>query len=125
MNLKGNSGKSTILKQMRIIHGSNYTENERKQFKSVIVMNILDSTQRLANAMKEIFNLEFEDKENEEKIKLINSAKMVLDKNNENISDWEENLFDYERHIVSIWLDPSVKKTFSQKNKFFLNDTAE
>lgn len=110
---------------MRIIHGTKYSESEKKKFKPIIVMNILDSVQRLVNAMKEISNLEFDNEANEEKIKSLNLARMVLDDDAEDLSDWENNIYDYERHIVSIWLDPSIKITYSQRNKFFLNDTAE
>ena len=62
----GNSGKSTILKQMRIIHGANYTSNEKIKYKPLIIHNILESIIRLVNAMRQIFLLEFEKETNEE-----------------------------------------------------------
>eukprot|EP00300_Choanocystis_sp_HF-7_P039813 c6134_g1_i1.p1 GENE.c6134_g1_i1~~c6134_g1_i1.p1 ORF type:complete len:351 (+),score=84.57 c6134_g1_i1:54-1106(+) len=43
----GDSGKSTILKQMRIISGSGFTDDERRTFISVINRNILENMQRL------------------------------------------------------------------------------
>ena len=41
----GNSGKSTILKQMRILHGAPFSHQERVHFKSLILQNIIDSIQ--------------------------------------------------------------------------------
>lgn len=41
----GESGKSTIVKQMRIIHGGGYTEADRKEFIPVVFLNTIRSMQ--------------------------------------------------------------------------------
>lgn len=56
----GESGKSTILKQMRIIHISKFTEQERRQKINDIKSNIRDSILSILDAM-ERFNIPFED----------------------------------------------------------------
>jgi G-protein alpha subunit len=46
MSLKtgaGESGKSTIIKQMRIIHQGGFDESERKGWKNVIFHNLTDA----------------------------------------------------------------------------------
>src|ERR1700738_3728569 len=43
----GESGKSTILKQMKLIHENGYSKTERLSFRFAIYSNILDSAQRL------------------------------------------------------------------------------
>ena len=43
----GESGKSTILKQMKVIHEGGYGGSERLPFRFAIYSNILDSAQRL------------------------------------------------------------------------------
>lgn len=43
----GESGKSTVLKQMRLIHEGGYSMGERLSFRFAIYSNILDSAQRL------------------------------------------------------------------------------
>jgi guanine nucleotide-binding protein subunit alpha len=39
----GESGKSTILKQMRLIHSNGFRESERKAFRNVIFQNIMEA----------------------------------------------------------------------------------
>lgn len=48
----GESGKSTFIKQMRIIHGNGYSENDRKQFTRLVFQNIFIAIQTLIDAMK-------------------------------------------------------------------------
>lgn len=43
----GESGKSTILKQMKIINEGGYSKTERLSFRFTIYSNVLDSAQRL------------------------------------------------------------------------------
>lgn len=47
----GESGKSTFIKQMRIIHGNGYSEEERKGFRPLVYQNIFVSMQALIEAM--------------------------------------------------------------------------
>uniref|UniRef100_A0A8C6SLJ8 Guanine nucleotide-binding protein subunit alpha n=1 Tax=Neogobius melanostomus TaxID=47308 RepID=A0A8C6SLJ8_9GOBI len=47
----GESGKSTFIKQMRIIHGKGYSEEDRKGFTRLIYQNIITAIQALADAM--------------------------------------------------------------------------
>ena len=39
----GESGKSTIVKQMKVIHGNGYSVHERRQFRPVVVCNTIQS----------------------------------------------------------------------------------
>jgi len=48
----GESGKSTILKQMRILHNSGYNDNERQQYKVVVHRNIVDCMCAILTAME-------------------------------------------------------------------------
>ena len=41
----GESGKSTFIKQMRIIHGDGYSEEDRKQWRKMIYQNIYQGIQ--------------------------------------------------------------------------------
>ena len=47
----GEAGKTTFIKQMRIIHGSEYDENEIQEFKKIIFQNIYDGICKLGDAM--------------------------------------------------------------------------
>ena len=48
----GESGKSTILKQMRIIHAAGFEDKEREGFRCLVFRNILRSTRALLDAME-------------------------------------------------------------------------
>lgn len=47
----GESGKSTILKQMTLIHGKGYSDQEKDAFKEIIFSNTVQSMRVLLEAM--------------------------------------------------------------------------
>ncbi|EYC22780.1 hypothetical protein Y032_0016g2942 [Ancylostoma ceylanicum] len=47
----GESGKSTIVKQMKIIHETGYSDEERKQYRPVVFSNTIQSMVALLRAM--------------------------------------------------------------------------
>jgi hypothetical protein len=57
------SGKSTIIKQMRIIHHGGFTDDERRMWKGIIFRNLVDAFLYLINIMAEQ-NIELQDSEN-------------------------------------------------------------
>lgn len=59
----GESGKSTFIKQMRIIHGSGYTEADRKGFSCIVFQNIITAIRDLIWAMKTL-QIEYFDDQN-------------------------------------------------------------
>jgi len=107
----GESGKSTIAKQMKIIHLDGFTEEERRDYKSIIFSNVVGSIRVLVeNAQKFEYHIRAED-----------AAKRVL----------EEDYFtgDLTRSIAKdikdLWQDASIKKAFARSSEFQLNDSAE
>lgn len=56
----GESGKSTIIKQMRIIHSRGFPEEERHQTRAVIYSNIVVAFKVLLDIMN-AENIDFED----------------------------------------------------------------
>ena len=55
----GESGKSTFIKQMRIIHGTGFNSDDLMMFRKIIKKNILSSIKTIINAMDVLF-LEYE-----------------------------------------------------------------
>ena len=49
----GESGKSTFIKQMRIIHGQGYSDDDRKSFAKLVYQNIFQAMQALCRAMND------------------------------------------------------------------------
>ncbi|KAI9349777.1 guanine nucleotide binding protein, alpha subunit [Obelidium mucronatum] len=50
----GDTGKSTVLKQFRLIYGVGFTEQEKALYRSAIILNIINSTTTLMNAMDKL-----------------------------------------------------------------------
>uniref|UniRef100_A0A7N6BW04 Guanine nucleotide-binding protein subunit alpha n=1 Tax=Anabas testudineus TaxID=64144 RepID=A0A7N6BW04_ANATE len=48
----GESGKSTFIKQMRIIHGGGYTDEDKKSYAKLVYQNIYTSMQAMIRAME-------------------------------------------------------------------------
>ena len=48
----GESGKSTFIKQMRIIHGAGYSEDDRRGFIKLVFQNIFMAMQSMIRAME-------------------------------------------------------------------------
>ena len=46
----GESGKSTFIKQMRIIHGAGYTDEDKRGFIRLVYQNIFTSMQSMIRA---------------------------------------------------------------------------
>lgn len=47
----GESGKSTFIKQMRIIHGRGYSEEDKRGFTRLVFQNIFTAMQAMIQAM--------------------------------------------------------------------------
>jgi guanine nucleotide-binding protein subunit alpha len=58
------SGKSTIIKQMRIIHHGGFTEEERRTWRRIIFRNLVDAFLYLINIMHDQ-NIELQAQRNE------------------------------------------------------------
>ena len=60
----GESGKSTILKQMKLIYSQGFSDHEKLEWKPVIFNNIVQSFKTISEAMTEL-SIDFENPENE------------------------------------------------------------
>lgn len=52
MSGTGESGKSTFIKQMRIIHGAGYSEEDKRGFIKLVYQNIFMAMQSMIRAME-------------------------------------------------------------------------
>lgn len=60
----GESGKSTFIKQMRIIHGGGYTDEDKRSYAKLVYQNIYTSMQAMVRAML-LLSLSFSDPHNQ------------------------------------------------------------
>jgi len=112
----GDSGKSTVLRQLRIIHQDAFAPNKREeclQFKDVIQNNVISNMKFLLLGAERL-KLEVLP-ENSELAKRVTSYDKDIDK------------FTYElaMDIKKLWADPNLKAAYEQANKFQLQDSAK
>ena len=129
----GESGKSTVFKQMRIINAAGYSSAELRQFRWIIHRNIIDGIKVIIEATREQ-GLEMSDS-NEE------LADSILLYEGENVTPEigktyatfrppslasmpMTTFFAYLR-ILAIWSDPAVEQAFARRAEFQLGDSFE
>ncbi len=59
----GESGKSTVLKQMRLIYAQGFSKSEKEEWRAIIFNNILSAFKVILDAMEEL-GIEFSNKDN-------------------------------------------------------------
>ncbi|XP_039567843.1 guanine nucleotide-binding protein G(t) subunit alpha-2 [Passer montanus] len=111
----GESGKSTIVKQMKIIHQDGYTEEECMEFKSIIYGNILQSILAIIRAMSTLGIDYAESSCADEGRLLFNLADSI-----------EEGTMPPElvACIKKLWKDGGVQACFDRAAEYQLNDSA-
>lgn len=60
----GESGKSTLLKQMKLIYNAGFSRTERLEWRPVVFSNIIQSFRLISSAMVEL-DIDFANKDNE------------------------------------------------------------
>nr|ANV21084.1 guanine nucleotide-binding protein Gt subunit alpha-X [Geotria australis] len=111
----GESGKSTIVKQMKIIHKDGYSEAECLEFRAIIYSNTLQSILAIVRAM-ETFSIDYGD-----------SARAADGRQLINLADsLEEGSMPKELAdiILRLWKDSGVQASFDRASEYQLNDSA-
>uniref|UniRef100_A0A914W015 Guanine nucleotide-binding protein alpha-1 subunit n=1 Tax=Plectus sambesii TaxID=2011161 RepID=A0A914W015_9BILA len=113
----GESGKSTVLKQMKIIHDHGFTESEALQRKSMVYANVLQSMGAILSAMNDL-KIYLDSKERE------TDARLILEvlSRKEETEPMSERMFEAVRNL---WADTGVNKAFSRRTEYQLNDSAQ
>ncbi|KAI6051384.1 guanine nucleotide-binding protein subunit alpha-15 [Marmota monax] len=110
----GESGKSTFIKQMRIIHGNGYSEEERKGFRPLVYQNIFVSMQALIEAMGRL-QIPFSRPESQ------HHASLVMSQDPYKVTTFEQ------RCAVAVqylWQDAGVQACYERRREFHLLDSA-
>lgn len=107
----GESGKSTIFKQMKVMSSGGYTDDERSSFKWIVHRNVIDGIQTLLRAADKM-GLEVSD-ENADR------ADQVLLWEGENLNE------DLASGIRDLWADEAVQVAFKRRAEFQLGDATK
>ncbi|XP_074876615.1 guanine nucleotide-binding protein subunit alpha-14 [Buteo buteo] len=111
----GESGKSTFIKQMRIIHGSGYTEEDRKGFTKLVYQNVFTAMQVMIGAM-DTLRIQYTSKENEE------SAQMIKEVEVDKVTALERKQVEA---IKKLWEDPGIQECYDRRREYQLSDSAK
>ncbi|KAL7313182.1 guanine nucleotide-binding protein subunit alpha [Mucor circinelloides] len=114
----GESGKSTLLKQMRIIHGGGFQLEEKLSYREIIYSNVIESMKSILSAMQE-FNMPLVRPEDEYKVAfdLINY-----------LPEQMECEYDLPSEIALavklLWEEDGVLQAYNRRNEYQLHDSA-
>jgi len=118
----GESGKSTLFKQMISIYGTGFTEKDKKSYIPIIFRNLVACIEELAKQ-----SIELPKKETSLSECLVTDplAKQSLQYIME--MKYEDGTMTTEivKNIKILWADKSIKNTYDHRSKFQLNDSAE
>jgi len=106
----GESGKSTLFKQMITIYGTGFPENERKTFGPIIYNNIITSMQTLCAAVA------------------VHGGPVACTDSLEYITKMQQDaVIDSEnvQHFKGLWADSGIQVAFENRSKFQLTDSAQ
>lgn len=111
----GESGKSTVVKQMKIIHENGYSHNEREQYKSVVFSNTIQSMIAIIKALH-LLDIPFGS------VQRIADAKRLV----QITADMEQMKMTEEmvEIIKRLWNDSGVQECVSRAREYQLNDSA-
>jgi len=110
----GESGKSTIIKQMKLIHSAGYTQEEKENFRDVIFSNTIQSMKVILDAM-EIMGISVDGPNQGHKAAIDDAPTQV---------EAETFPADLSAAIKALWKDSGVKQAFDRSREYQLNDSA-
>lgn len=108
----GESGKSTFIKQMRIIHGSDYSQAERVEFRHTIFHNMLKGTKILVEARRRL-QIPLQNPRNEQNGQIVSNYHREGD-----LTD--EEFHPYVTPLSELWSDAGIQSTLKRSNEFQL-----
>ena len=112
----GESGKSTIVKQMKIIHGDGYSNEELNNFKTVVHSNLLTSMTQVINATEKL-NIQLRHSSNQahamEIVQFLSSLKpgLVIPS-------------DVGEKMKLLWKDDGFQECLKHASEYYLSDSA-
>ena len=109
-------GKSTILKQMKLIHEGGYSPDERESFKEIVYSNTVQSMRVILEAMEQM-EIPLDEPRNEYHVQTVFLQPSQI----------EGSSLPPEVGVAikSLWSDRGVQECFRRSREFQLNDSAK
>ncbi|KAG0167279.1 hypothetical protein DFQ30_006229 [Apophysomyces sp. BC1015] len=113
----GESGKSTVLKQMRLIHASGFKPAERKRFRTVIFSNVINTMETLLEAVDQL-QIPLENA-------LLESYRPLFTGPSSQLDDGQPFPPHYLAPLKELWMDAGIQMARKQGNMFALHDNLD
>ncbi|XP_037717458.1 G protein alpha q subunit isoform X5 [Drosophila suzukii] len=111
----GESGKSTFIKQMRIIHGSGYSDEDKRGYIKLVFQNIFMAMQSMIKAM-DMLKISYGQGEHSE------LADLVMSIDYETVTTFED---PYLNAIKTLWDDAGIQECYDRRREYQLTDSAK
>lgn len=111
----GESGKSTIVKQMKIIHEEGYTNEECEQYRPVVYSNTIQSLMAIIRAMGQL-RIDFADSQRTDIARQFFTYASAAEEG--------ELTPELVSLMKKLWSDQGVQLCFSRSREYQLNDSA-
>ncbi|KAL0965790.1 hypothetical protein UPYG_G00285750 [Umbra pygmaea] len=111
----GESGKSTFIKQMRIIHGAGYSDADKRGFIRLVYQNIITSVQNMIQAMKKL-HIDFIDDQNGSLADRLSQVDADM------LTTLEQWIADALRRV---WSDQGMQNCYERRREYQLSDSTK
>ncbi|XP_055374049.1 guanine nucleotide-binding protein G(q) subunit alpha isoform X4 [Condylostylus longicornis] len=111
----GESGKSTFIKQMRIIHGAGYSDDDKKGYVKIVFQNIFMAMQSMIRAM-DMLKIQYGSAETAA------HADLVKEIDYETVTTLED---PYITAIKALWADSGIQECYDRRREYQLTDSAK
>lgn len=111
----GESGKSTFIKQMRIIHGAGYSDEDKRGYIKSVYQNIFMAMQSMIDAM-DVLKINYGNSTNKEK------ADLIAQVNRDTVTTLE---CVYAEAIKDLWNDIGIQEAYNRRREYQLTDSAK
>jgi len=113
----GESGKSTFIKQMRIIHGKGYNEQDKMSFIKLVYQNILTSIQNMSNAMQQL-QIPYSNPDN------LGESEKLSDILIDRVTTFDH-FSGYVPAVSSLWQDAGIQQAYERRREYQLSDSTK
>lgn len=110
----GESGKSTVLKQMKLIHHGGYSESERDSYKEIIFSNTIQSMRAILEALPSL-DIQLSPQNDARRAVVISLPVQI---------EGDVLPADVADGVRGLWADPGVQEAVRRSREFQLNDSA-